>query len=355
MQLRFNTDYYAQKHLEWCHALDNDATSLKVGSVEMWHNARRHGLSGSQIAAVMGMSKWQSPFAVWSFITGRTKPESDNRPSLEWGHRLEPVVAQKYAEQFGANLVECPTLQSQEYPFLVGSVDRLVVDSNGTPVKVLEIKTASMNHNSGDKDEYGASIKEWGPGNQYSADGRLIEQDSQVPLQYILQVTHYMIITGLKQADIAVLMSTNDYRVYTIDYDEELAQQMIEAADRFWCENVLDNIMPPLKECDAKTLKPDPDSCAQATSSIVKTIEEYKLRNAQLNELKEEVQELRDVITGYIGTNEVLVDSHHAPLATYKMCKPRETFDTAMLKLEHPDVYAAYVKQGTPYRRLVFK
>ncbi len=359
MNLTFFTGDYAQKHKERNASLDAQLAQMPDSSaaeqVDRWHMSRRHGLTGSQIAAVMNLSKWSTPFAVWSFITGRTNPESNQSAAMEWGHRLEGVIADKYSEQFKVKLAECPTLQSQQYPFLVGSVDRLVLNEQGEPVKVLEIKTTTMNHNSGDKDDLGLDIKEWGPGNQYSPDGRLLIQDSQVPLQYILQVMHYLIITGLKQADIAVLMSGNDFRVYTIDFDEELASQMIQTADRFWCHNVLDAIMPPLKEVDAKTLTPVVKSTAQATSTIVKTIEEFKLRNQELNALKDEVQELRDQITGYIADNEILLDSHHNTIATYKLCKGRESFDSARLKVEHPDLYAQFVKVGAPYRRLSLK
>lgn len=249
-------------------------------------------LNRAQIAAVMNLSRWSTHYAVWSFVMGRTKPESNQYAAMEWGHRLDGVIADKYSEQLKVKLAQSPTLQSQQYLSLVGSVDRLVLNEQGEPVKVLQINTTTMNHNSGDKDDLGLDIKEWGPGNQYSLDGRLLIQDSQVPLQYILQIMHCLILTGLKQSDIAVLMSGNDFRVYTIDFDEELASQMIQTADRFWCHNVLDAIIPPLKEVDAKTHTPVLMSTAQATSTIVKTIEEFKLRNQELNELKDIDQEL---------------------------------------------------------------
>lgn len=359
MQLMFSTGDYAKKHKERNAALDAQMAAITaddVGSqIERWHLARRHGISGSQMAAVMDVNKWSTPFAVWSFHMGRTQPESNQSAPMEWGHRLEPVIAQKYSEQFGVKLAEYPTIQSPQYPFLVGSVDRLVLDDLGNPVKILEIKTASMNHNSGDKDADGVNVKEWGDGNVYGADGRLVYPDSQVPLPYIIQVMHYMIVTGLKQADIAVLMSGNDFRVFTIDYDPDIAAEMIEAADRFWCSHVLEGIAPPLKEFDAKQLTPVKGSEAQATSDLVKTVEQLKLRSQDLDQIKDEVQELRDRVTGYIGESESLIDSHHRTLATYKLCKGRESFDSARLRVEMPDIYAQYVRKGTPFRRFTLK
>lgn len=359
MNLLFTTGNYAALHAQRNAQLDQQAAQMpnttQQDKVAQWHMSRRHGLSGSQIAAVMGFSKWSTPFNVWSFITGRQSEGSANTAPLEWGHRLEPVIAQKYQDDLGVTLSECPTLQSQQFPFLVGSVDRLVLDASGQPIKVLEIKTASINRNSGEKGEDGELVKQWGRGNVYGPNGQLLVQDSQVPKQYLLQVMHYMILTGLKQADIAVLLTTNDYRVFTIDYDEELAAAMIQAADEFWCKYVLDNVMPPMLECDAKTLTPVKGSEVKANSDVLAAIADYKRLNAQIDELKSQLQSARDCITGYIGANDLLIDDQENTLASYSTCKGRASFDDKRFKIEHPDLYDQYVKAGAPYRRFLVK
>ena len=164
-----------------------------------------------------------------------------------------------------------------------------------------------------------------------------------------------MILTGLKQADIAVLLNTNDYRVFTIDYDEELAAEMIKAADEFWCKHVLDDVMPMLKESDAKTITPTKGATVQATDKVVKAIQVYNELKQSIDDLTKRQQEVRDYITGFIGTNEALIDADENTIATYNQCKGKVGFNSKQFKLDYPEIYAKYVTAGAPYRRLVFK
>src|SRR5262245_52949583 len=60
-----------------------------------WLEARRKGIGASEIAAVLGISPWESPFSLyWRKVNGWDyEPSSE----MEWGTRLEPVIAEKYA------------------------------------------------------------------------------------------------------------------------------------------------------------------------------------------------------------------------------------------------------------------
>ena len=102
MNLLFTTGNYAALHAQRNAQLDQQAAQMpnttQQDKVAQWHMSRRHGLSGSQIAAVMGFSKWLTPFNVWLFITGRQSEGSANTAPLEWVYRLEPVIAQKYQD-----------------------------------------------------------------------------------------------------------------------------------------------------------------------------------------------------------------------------------------------------------------
>lgn len=322
---------------------------------QAWLLRRLKGLTGSVIGAVVGLNSWQTPYDLWLQYTMRKGLNYEENAAMEWGHRLEPVIAAKYAEATGSRLLEVPLCQSAEYPFLMGSLDRAVVDKYGQPVKVLEIKTASFNYDSGDTDDNGFALKSWGSGNKYDDNGELIKQDSQVPQQYLMQVMCYMIVTGLRQADIAVLMNTNTFKIFTIDFDEEIAQAMIMAADQFWCNNVLGDVAPVRKEVDVKAMVvTDKESSIEANDEVVAAVTELKSMQLDIKKLESREQELRDCILGFIGDNAKLTHAGKC-LATYGMCKGRETFDTKTFQSEHPDQYQLYLKQGQPYRRFTLK
>ena len=64
-----------------------------------WERARRGGIGGSDVAAIMGISKYRSPYEVWLEKTGRVEPKDiSGKQAVEWGNRLEDTVARKFAE-----------------------------------------------------------------------------------------------------------------------------------------------------------------------------------------------------------------------------------------------------------------
>src|SRR5690349_8562125 len=63
-----------------------------------WHALRAGGIGGSEIAAVVGLSKWTSAFELWHRKRGAIGQQAQNE-AMEWGSRLEPVIAAKFAEE----------------------------------------------------------------------------------------------------------------------------------------------------------------------------------------------------------------------------------------------------------------
>lgn len=370
MELLFQEPKYQQKHAERLQWLAAKETPLKEqlwqaqaaqNSVaisrlqhQLWLLGRMRGVSGSTVATLLNMNPWQTPYQLWCKYTGRDATEIPQTEAQEWGHRLEPVIAQKYAELTRSSLKEVPLYQCPSYPFLVASLDRVVVNNENQAVKVVEIKTTAMNHDTTDYDEDGIALKAWGGGNQYGSHGELLIKDSQVPKNYLCQVMHYMIVTGLKEADIAVLINTNTFRVFTVDYDPALAEAMITAADKFWCLNVLDDVAPPAMEIDVKAMPVNKGAAVSSTPEINQELAKLKELSAQRKALEAQEQALRDSILGYMGANERLMDGDKC-LATYSQCKGRASFNTKRFQAEHPDLYAAYTEQSAPYRRFVIR
>ena len=61
---------------------------------EEWLEQRRKSIGGSDAAAIVGLSKWASPFSIWAEKTGKTPPKEDNE-AMRIGHDLEDYVARR--------------------------------------------------------------------------------------------------------------------------------------------------------------------------------------------------------------------------------------------------------------------
>ncbi|MDH6224307.1 lambda-exonuclease family protein [Streptomyces sp. MJP52] len=179
-------------------------------------DAARAGLTitATEIAAVLGLSPWMSRFTLWHKKAGLPTAPFEPSPQMEWGNRLEPDVAQKFAEEHPEyELHHAGTWQHRDRTWQRATPDRLLALVCGTPVSLLEIKTA-------DKD----TAHEWGP------DG-----SDQIPVYYRCQVIWQQSTLGLTEqpAHLAVLIGGNDYREYLIPFDADDAQLMVDAAEEF--------------------------------------------------------------------------------------------------------------------------
>ena len=88
-----------------------------------FHEIRRKGIGGSDIAAIMGMDKWRSPMDVWLEKTGRADPK-DETTMTRHGHLMEPIILDMYAERHGLKKPRRQVFKSHpKYKFHRASLD----------------------------------------------------------------------------------------------------------------------------------------------------------------------------------------------------------------------------------------
>lgn len=208
-------------------------TAVLLGSephnTPAWHALRSSGLGGSEIAAVVGLSPWVSKYALYLRKRGEI-PEQANQTRFDWGHRLEPVIAQVWADLHSdQNVEEAGTYQHADRPWQLANVDRLITDDEflNKPHAILEVKTAHQ------YDAY-----EWGNGPE------------DIPPYYRCQVVWYMDVIGVPVGHLAVLIGGSDYREYTIPYVADEAEWLREEGRKFWAD-VQSGNKPPLDGSDA--------------------------------------------------------------------------------------------------------
>lgn len=188
-----------------------------------WLAARRRCITGTDIAAICGLSRYASPMSVFMDKMGLTEPIPENEP-MRWGKLLEPVIAFRYSELTGLPLKQGEFMVRDS--IVGGTPDYLA------PERLIEIKTAGIR-----------SAKFWGePGTDI------------VPDAYHTQVQWYLHLVGLDVADLAVLIGGQDYRVYTIERNQKLIDILHYRANDFWNKYVLPQEPPPLDATEASAI-----------------------------------------------------------------------------------------------------
>lgn len=180
--------------------------SAKSSSPE-WHELRKAGLGGSDIAAVCKVSPWASPWSVWAKKTGHLEDVSGGTESMEWGSRLEAVILDKFAEEHpDLSLTRDPgTWAHKDRPWQLANPDAFYLTADGSN-GIIEVKTARYED-------------DWANG---------------VPAYYRTQVLWYLQTFGFKHAYVVVLFSGSKYREFEITYDEFEAEANLAEAEKMW-------------------------------------------------------------------------------------------------------------------------
>lgn len=251
---------------------------------EDWLAARRTGLGGSDMAAILGVSPWRGPHDVYAEKTGLITDDRQTE-AMHWGTVLEDPIAAEWRSRNNLRFrrLICPLVRDEEDPFLFGSPDRMIYPER---LKAgLEIKTAGAR-----------SMKGWGE-----------EWTDQIPSHYLIQCQHYLMVTGCTTWYVAALLGGQEYREYVVRVNEELQRVMRARARSFW-RSVLDREPPPLDASDgAKAMvegmfpKHDADVVLPEGPDTVTLLSALVARRAERKALDGVIQEFETRLKAEIG------------------------------------------------------
>lgn len=190
------------------------AILIPTSSEAAWLEARRQGITASEIAVVMGLSPYSSPFALYHQKLGQLPQQADN-VEMELGRYLEEFVCQKFADRRPEFEIEGNGRElyaHRDRPWQLATPDRLVLEDKcrclasgdevcvciESVVAVLETKTD-------------AGYDGWGD------DG-----SDEIPVHYRCQVLWQMDVMGVSAGFVACLfLQSRQLRVYEITMDAD--------------------------------------------------------------------------------------------------------------------------------------
>lgn len=170
-----------------------------------WHDLRAKGITGTDCAAILGVSPFSSAYKIWAIKTGRVTDEVPQNQAMRLGQLLEPALLQMFKENNPElDVHEVGTYAHEDYPFLIANPDALAFE--GEKLWIVEIKTAR---------------KYW----------------EKVPDHYVTQVLHY---ADVFQADGIKVVSYAGgfYQEWDVPFDNFELEAQREAVMDFYKQNV---------------------------------------------------------------------------------------------------------------------
>jgi putative phage-type endonuclease len=289
---------------------------------------RKTYIGGSDIAAILGISKYKTPYEVWELKLGLTEPDQEN-DAMKWGKILEKVILDEVEVQEKVKIIHRnDVFMHKDYPFLGNHPDGL--DSN---FKINdECKTVAT-----------WAYKGW---------------EDPVPFEYYCQIQHEMdcIRCTYPQLDrtrfIVFEMDSRKLHIEYISYDPEFAEKQREFLIKFWTINVQQNIPPDYQVSDFARSNNIMDTYREVDTEMVEKIKQRNVLANQLKNIEKDLEETDNWLKLQIGLNEGLRNGIEV-LATWKS-QSRSYTDTKILKDKYPDVYKEVLKE-TKFRVLRIK
>lgn len=293
---------------------------------EAWEKLRMQGIGGSDVAVIMGYNPWKKPYALYCEKVGLVPPEdlSDNE-AVEWGTKLEPIVAQKFSEITGKKLKRWGTVCNPDAPWQMANFDRLIVGEDCG----LECKTANA-----------FKKEEW--------------EGDNVPDAYYCQVQMYIHLSGFEGWWIACLIGGQHFEYKYIPRNDAFIQDMLEKVTVFWENHVLAKVPPEIDGTASasnavKKAYPNSNGLMIDLPSTAKDIFD-RLKQLEDNEqyIKEEIAKCKNQFKIMLGDNEVGLYGDRK--VTWKTQKGRASIDSKKLQKYYKDAYDACVKYGEATR-----
>lgn len=296
-------------------------------SREEWLRWRTKGIGGSDVSVIAGVNPFRSIFQLWLEKTGQIEPEETENENTHFGNVLEPVVKREFSKRTGLKVrAKRALLQSEEYPFMLADLDGVIYE-NGK-MNLFEAKTASV---------YKQEIWEKG-----------------IPEEYVLQVQHYMAVTGAEKTYLAALVGGNRFYWKVVRRDEQKIAEIIALEKAFWEENVLAG-KEPVPDGSGATTDFLNEKYASSNGNTILLPEEalslcrrYEELSGQLNELQDKKDAVSNQLKNFLKNNESGVIGEYR--VTWKQVTST-TFDKKRLEKENRALYEEYLTKRQ-YRRL---
>lgn len=294
---------------------------------EEWLRYRKQGIGGSDAGAICGFNPYRTAMQVYYDKTSDEIEDVDNE-AMRQGRELEEYVAKRFVEETGKKVRRANTMfYDERNTFMLADVDRMIVGENAG----LECKTVSP-----------FMAEHW--------------KDDKVPLSYQMQCYHYMSVCNADRWYVAALIYGREFKVYTLERDEEIIANLIHLEKNFWENHVLKRVLP------------KPDGSKLADSVIAEYYEEStgvviplhgfdeKLKRREelvtlMDKMESEKRQIEQELKMYLG------DAEKAENQLFRVswsAVSSNRLDTKALQEQEPEIYQKYLKQ-TNSRRFTIK
>ncbi len=310
-------------------------TRLRFNNRAEWLEARKDGIGASEVATIVGLNPYDTPYQLWRRKIGLDAPKEENF-AMKAGHYLEDAVARFYADESGREIIKS------------SDGDFMFVDANKPFLRVSPDRTfwlSDMTRNDNNKGVLECKTTQ-----------KTIDPDD-LPKTWFCQVQMNLGVAGYEQGSIAWLTAGREFGWRDITFSPDFYGWLVEEVERFWIDNILgkkepiatnvrDVLLKFNRHVDGKQIEVGDD-----LFNVYSELKEIKEELAKLDTRKEELEgQLKMAFKDaekmtYAGET----------IATWKASKPSMKLDTKLLLERYPNIAEEVTHPAQGVRRLLLK
>lgn len=308
---------------------------IRPKSREEWLKYRESGIGSSEVATILGLNPWETPYQLWRRKKGLDAPKEENF-AMKAGHYLEDAVTRFWQDETGCEIIKR------------SAIDWLIVNTDKPYMRVSPDRTY------------------WIPGQPKSASNKGILEckttqmsidADDLPKHWFCQVQYQLGVAELRQGSLAWLSSGREFGYKDISLVPDFFQWIEEEVTKFWVDSIQGNVEPVATSVADVILKYNRHTdgkVVEITDEIYDAYLGLKQVKTEISALEERKAEFEERIKLCFGDAEA-VSYGGKTIATWKAPKPSQKFDDKAFKMEHPDMYSEFTKEVQGSRRFLLK
>ncbi len=300
-----------------------------------WLKHRQSGIGSSEVATILGLNPWETPYQLWRRKKGLDTPK-DETFAMKAGHYLENAVAQFWADETGREVIKSSAgdwlIVNTAKDFLRVSPDRTYwlsgMPKNKDNKGILECKTTQMS----------------------------IDPDD-LPKHWFCQVQYQLGVSEYQQGSLAWLCSGREFGYKDIAFVPDFYAWMIEEIERFWVDNILGNIEPAAVTAEdvvKKYARHTDGKIIEVGDDIYDAYLELKKVKEQIAQYEEKKKAWEEKLKLGFGDAEAISYGGQT-LATWKAAADSAKFDAKAFAKANPTLAQQFTTTQPGSRRLLLK
>lgn len=300
-----------------------------------WLKHRESGIGSSEVATIVGLNPWETPYQLWRRKVGLDAPKQENF-AMKAGHYLEDAVAQFWHDETGQDIIKSSAgdwlIVNDERPYMRVSPDRTYwladMPHNNANKGILECKTTQMSVDADD-----------------------------IPKHWFCQVQYQLGVAELEQGSLAWLCSGREFGYKNLALVPDFFAWLVEEVEKFWIDNIQGKQEPTAANVQDILLKYNRHTdgkIVEVNDDIFAAYQDLKAVKDELSSIEEKKTALEEKIKLGFGDAEAISYGGQT-LATWKAPKPSNNFDAKAFTAAHPDLAKEFTFPTQGARRFLLK